>query len=72
MAPQFTYFGQRYVLVSKCRPGRRGESRGASRDRYPPRPAYAQRHPDAGTFHCSNNLLNKTEELIAWGIKAIW
>ena len=23
----------------------------------------------AGTFHCSNNLLNKTEELIAWGIK---
>ena len=24
----------------------------------------------AGTFHCSNDLLNKTQRLIGWGIKS--
>ena len=67
--PQFTYFGQRYVLVSNAVPA--GEENPEGLPEIVTLRGLHTRNATrmAGTFHCSNNLLNKTEELIAWGIK---
>lgn len=67
--PQFTYFGQRYVLVSNAVPA--GEENPEGLPEIVTLRGLHTRNATrmAGTFHCSNDLLNKTEELIAWGIK---
>lgn len=67
--PQFTYFGQRYVLMSG------GVPEGVENpDGLPVVRSIRGLHtrnstPQVGEFHCSNDLLNKTERLISWGIK---
>lgn len=67
--PQFTYFGQRYVLVDGAVP--RGED---NPDGLPVIEDITGLHirnsmPSAGNFRCSDELLNKTNTLIEWGIK---
>lgn len=67
--PQFTYFGQRYVLVSGGVPAGQENPEGL-----PEIVSIRGLHirnatQQTGTFNCSNDLLNKTERLIEWGIK---
>lgn len=67
--PQFTYFGQRYVLVDGAVPAGEENPEGL-----PEIIALRGLHirnatQQTGTFHCSNDLFNKTERLIEWGIK---
>ena len=69
-APQFTYHGFRYVLIDGAVPA--GE----------PNPEWLPEivdvrglhirnsTPESGTFVSSNDLLNKTQRLIGWGIKS--
>lgn len=67
--PQFTYFGQRYVLVTGAVP--EGEE---NPDSLPVIEDLVGLHLRAsadvtGHFDCSDELLNKTHELIEWGVK---
>lgn len=68
--PQFTYFGQRYVLVSGAVPAGEANPEGlpeiVSLKGLHTRNAAAQ----TGSFHCSNELFNRTEQLISWGIRS--
>lgn len=65
--PRFTYYGFRYVKVEGASPEKENEmahivelkllhNRNST--------------PSAGTFSCSNDLFNRTFELISWGIKS--
>lgn len=65
--PRFTYYGFRYVKVEGASPEK--ESQGAHlidlkllHNR--------NSTPSVGTFTCSNDLFNRTFELINWGIKS--
>lgn len=67
--PQFTYHGFRYVLVSGAVPAGVDNP-----DGLPVLEDLCGLHirnsaPVTGTFACSNELLNKTHNLIEWGIK---
>lgn len=67
--PRFTYYGFRYVLVSGAVPAGVDNP-----DGLPVIEDLCGLHarnstPAAGTFMCSNELLNKTHDLIEWGIK---
>lgn len=68
--PQFTYFGQRYVLVSGAVP--KGQP---NPDNLPVIEEIRGLHvrnaaPTSGDFECSNDLFNKTYRMISWGIKS--
>jgi alpha-L-rhamnosidase len=67
--PQFTYFGQRYVLISGAVPA--GEENPEGLPEVVSLRGLHIRNATrmAGKFHCSNDLFNKTEQLISWGIK---
>lgn len=67
--PQFTYHGFRYVLVSGAVPAGVDNPEGL-----PVLEDLCGLHirnsaPISGSFVCSNELLNKTHDLIEWGIK---
>lgn len=68
--PQFTYYGFRYVEVEGAVPA--GEE---NPDGLPEIVALKGLHTcnsadETGTFHCSNQLFNRTYELIDWAIRS--
>lgn len=68
--PQFTYFGQRYVLVSGAVPA--GQPNPLNLPVIEEIRGLHTRNaaPSAGDFECSNDLFNKTYRMISWGIKS--
>lgn len=67
--PQFTYFGQRYVLVDGAVPAGEENPEGLPEILSLRGLHIRNATRQTGTFRCSNDLLNKTERLIEWGIK---
>lgn len=67
--PQFTYFGQRYVLLDGAVPAGEENPEGLPEILSLRGLHIRNATQQTGTFHCSNDLLNKTERLIEWGIK---
>ena len=68
--PQFTYHGFRYVLVSGAVPEGEPNPEGLPEITQLKGLHIRNSAPSAGSFECSNPLLNRTEELIRWGIKS--
>lgn len=68
--PQFTYHGFRYVLVSGAVPAGEPNPEGLPEITLMKGLHIRNSTPSAGRFECSNPLLNRTEELIRWGIKS--
>ncbi len=67
--PQFTYHGFRYVLVSGAVPAGEPNPEGLP-EIVDVRGLHIRNStPETGSFVCSNDLLNKTQRLIGWGIK---
>ena len=69
-APQFTYHGFRYVLIDGAVPAGEPNPEGLP-DIVDVRGLHIRNStPESGTFVSSNDLLNKTQRLIGWGIKS--
>ncbi|HTN37245.1 MAG TPA: family 78 glycoside hydrolase catalytic domain [Arachidicoccus sp.] len=70
--PKFTYYGFRYVEVEGAVPVGVTTATSEKRPRIEQIKALHIRNsaPEAGHFACSNELFNKTYELIRWGIKS--
>lgn len=69
-APQFTYHGFRYVLVEGAVPAGEPNPEGLP-EIVDIRGLHIRNSTaESGTFTCSNELLNDTQELISWGIKS--
>ncbi len=68
--PQFTYHGFRYVLVDGAVPAGEPNPEGLP-EIVDVRGLHIRNStPESGTFVSSNDLLNKTQRLIGWGIKS--
>lgn len=68
--PQFTYHGFRYVLVDGAVPAGEPNPEGLP-EIVDLRGLHVRNStPETGTFVSSNDLLNKTQRLIGWGIKS--
>ena len=69
-APQFTYHGFRYVLIDGAVPAGEPNPEGLP-EIVDVRGLHIRNStPGSGTFVSSNDLLNKTQRLIGWGIKS--
>ena len=69
-APQFTYHGFRYVLIDGAVPAGEPNPEGLP-EIVDVRGLHIRNStPESGTFVSSNDLLNKTQRLIGWGIKS--
>ena len=69
-APQFTYHGFRYVLIDGAVPAGEPKPEGLP-ETVDVRALHIRNStPESGTFVSSNDLLNKTQRLIGWGIKS--
>lgn len=68
--PRFTYYGFRYVKVEGAVPD--SEKTGGTTAQVLGLKLLHNRNstPSAGTFSCSNDLFNRTFDLINWGIKS--
>ena len=69
-APQFTYHGFRYVLIDGAVPAGEPNAEGLAEIVGVPVLHILNSTPESGTFVSSNDLLNKTQRLIGWGIKS--
>lgn len=67
--PQFTYFGQRYVIVSGAVPQGQDNPLGLPVIQEIKGLHVRNAAPTSGSFSCSNDLFNKTYRMISWGIK---
>lgn len=68
--PQFTYFGQRYVLVNGGIPAGEPNPLGLPVIEEIRGLHIRNAAPTTGSFECSNDLFNKTFRMISWGIKS--
>jgi alpha-L-rhamnosidase len=68
--PRFTYYGFRYVQVDGAVPD--SDKSGSDAPRLMDLKLLHTRNssPATGNFNCSNELFNRTNELIKWGIKS--
>lgn len=65
--PRFTYYGFRWVLVEGATPAGQGASSGPILDDIEGQ-VLATGVEETGSFSCSNELLNKTHQIIKWAI----
>lgn len=68
--PQFTYYGFRYVQLEGAVPAGQPNPEGLPEIREITGLHTCNAAPEAGTFHCSNEMFNKIYNLIDWSIRS--